>query len=147
MSVTLKTAGRTREISGSLYLERWVEVNTGTDLIYDSDGDLNTLDARADSLITPRMWYGAPSPGDDGYDKDDGPSWYGLIIRVPFKRLQAPGQWHTLLDELRTFIEGAFPGEAVTQMIEGPNRRFERPLPSNDIDNPSKFWLWSVEYD
>lgn len=147
MSVTFATVGRTREVRGSLYLERWIEVNTGTDLIYSSSGDLNTLDARADSLTTSRMWYGAPSPGDDGYDKDAGPSWYGLIIRIPFKRLQAAGEWDDLLAELRAFIEGAFTAEAAAQMVSGPNRRFERPLPSNDIDNPSKFWLWSIEYD
>ena len=147
MSVTLNTAGRTREVRGSLYLERWIEFNTGTDLVYSATGDLNTLDSRADTLTTGTMWYGAPSPGDDGYDKDDGPTWYGLVIRIPFKRLQASGTWHTLKEELKGFIEGAFPGEMVIQMISGPNRRFERPLPSNDIDNPAKFWLWSIEYD
>lgn len=147
MPVELKTVGRTREITGVLYMVRWLQVDSGTDQIFGNAdaslaGDLNTLDALADSRTAAssgRMWYGGAEPG----AKDDGetdPAWFGREIRVPFRRLQGSAEWHLLRNELQSFMEAAFPGEIILE----DNRRMERPQPV-DISTPAKYVVWSIE--
>lgn len=138
MAVELKTAGRTREVNGCIYLERWIQIDAGSSQIY---ADLNTLDALCDSSTSGSCWYGAPSPGE--YDAgDSNAAWFGQAIRVPFKRLQPSGQWAALKEAALAFVEAAFPGELVYEL----NRRFERP-PVGDVTNPAKYIQWMIEYD
>lgn len=153
MSVQIPAAGRTRHVKGSLYLERWFQLNTGTELLYgDTDlgltGDLNTLDLAADSATlnpvpgSKIVWWGGASPGDWGYDRETEPSWYGQIIRVPFLRVQPTADWKAMFDEMQAFVVGAFPSE----LVIGPNRRLVRP-DSSDVGVPAKYWMWTIEYD
>lgn len=141
MSVELKTTGRTREVTGCIYLERWIQIDAGTDPIY---SDLNVIDALADSLTASfggRMWYGGASPGE--YDAgESNAAWYGQVIRVPFRRNQPSGEWHSLKADALGFVEEAFPGEWILEA----NRRFDRP-PVGDVTNPAKYVIWTIEYD
>lgn len=141
MAVEIKSVGRSRIITGSLYMERWIQIDAGTDIIYGATGDLNRLDALADSSITGSMWYGAPSPGE--YDAgESNQAWYGQAFRIPFRRIQASGEWDNLETALQVFVEAAFPGELVVEA----NRRAERPQPG-DLSDPAKYVLWTIEYD
>lgn len=144
MSVELKSVGRSRIVTGSLYLERWIQIDAGTDIIYGTTGDLNRLDALADSSTSAgsgAVWYGAPSPGE--YDAgESNPAWYGQAFRIPFRRVQPSGDWPDLKSDLQAFVEAAFPGELIMEA----NRRMERPQPG-DVSNPAKYVLWTIEYD
>lgn len=152
MSVQLIGVGRTREVTGSIYIERWVQIDSALTQIYGDPnatppvlGDLNTLDALADTLTAAgqgRIWFGGASP----HEYDPGitdKAWYGLAIRVEFKRLQASGDWTALEATAKSMVETAFPNE----LIYEANRRFNRPLPSDDPANPAKYVIWVVEYD
>lgn len=144
MSVTLtKNSGRTRFVEGRLYLERWIQIDAGTDQIF---ADLNALDALADSRTAAGggvIWYDAPSPGE--YDAGQSiKTWYGQAIRLPFHINQASGAWVAFKAELQSFVETAFPGEIILEA----NRRLEdKPAPTTPPDAPAKFLLWAVEYD
>lgn len=145
MSVETHTVGRLREVRGSIYIERWLQMDAGIQtIIYGSTGDLNRIDALADSLTAAssgRLHYGGSSPGE--YDNGEANSaWYGQAIRVPFFRLQATQEWHLLEAAARAFVEAAFPGE----LIGDAGRRFDRP-PLQTPENPAKYVLWQIEYD
>lgn len=165
MPVSLLGRARTREVTGNLYLERWIQIDAGTGWIYGellnngqpdpaTVGDLNILDLLADSRTSAsatdsnpdkrgRHWYGAPAPG----ASDPGrtfPTWYGLAIRIPFKFIQASGEWGALKAELLGFIEEAFPSEIIME----ENRRLEKkPDPTTAPDPPAKFWLWGIDHE
>lgn len=149
MSVEVYNNGRSREVKGSLYIERWVQMNAGigtvgAGIIYGPTGDLNRIDALSDSLTAAspgRMWFKGSSPG----ESDNGESnsaWFGLAIRVPFTRTQTTQQWHTLEAELRAFVEAAFPNE----LIQEAGRELDRPELQTPED-PAKYVLWMIEYD
>lgn len=150
MSVETKTGSRTAIISGSIYLEYWVQSDAGPDPIYgtsSSTGALNILSEKAKQATgqtaggTITTFFKNPSPGE--YDNgESNPAWYGQAIRVPFSRTQPHDQWHTLRTDAEAFIESCFPDH----LIFGINRRGERPQPS-DIGNPAKYVLWTIEYD
>jgi len=152
MAVRLIGGGRTREVTGSIYIERWIQIDSALTQIYgDPDasppllGDLNTLDALADSTTSSsggRLWLGGASPAE--YDPGiTDKAWYGQAIRIEFKRLQSSGDWTALQAAAKSLVETAFPGE----LIYEANRRFNRPLPSDDPANPAKYVIWVVEYD
>jgi hypothetical protein len=148
VAVDLNSRARTREVTGALYLERWIQIDAGTDQIYGTDtssGDLNSLDSQADTLTSAssgRMWYGAASPGE--YDAgESNAAWYGQVVRVPFRRLQGSAEWHTLKAEILAFVEAAFPQELILEA----NRRFDRPPVSDDVSAPAKYVIWTIEYD
>lgn len=140
---TLKTVGRSRIVTGPLYIERWVQIDSGPDTLYGQTGDLNRLDALADSYTASNggaWWFGGPSTGeaDPGVSN---PAWYGQAIRVSFLRVgQASGDWHNFHAFLQGFIEAAFPGELIVEL----GHRFERPAPG-DQSNPAKYVLWQIE--
>jgi hypothetical protein len=148
MSVETKTNAGTAIISGSIYLEYWVQADAGPDLIYGTStttGALNILGARARTSTGQAggisTFYKNPDPGE--YDNgESNPAWYGQAIRVPFTRTQPYDQWHTLRTDAEAFIESCFPDH----LIFGINRRGERPQPG-DIGNPAKYVLWTLEYD
>lgn len=144
MSVETRTVNRTREVRGSIYIERWIQMDAGLSTIYGSSGDLNRLDALADSQTADssgRRQYGGASPG----ETDNGESnsaWYGQAIRIPFYFLQATQEWHLLEAELRAFVDAAFPNE----LIQEAGRRSDRP-PLQTPEDPAKYVLWMIEYD
>jgi len=148
VSTELRTIGRLREVTGSLYIERWLQIDAGTTQIYGNSasslvGDLNVLDALADSRTVSssgRLWYGAANPGE--YDAgESNKAWYGQVVRVPFKIVQASAQWEALYLEMKSFVETAFPGELVLES----NQRFDRPKP-DDVNSPAKYVIWAIEY-
>lgn len=153
MSVETRTVGRLREVRGSIYMERWLQMDAGIQtVIYGPTGDLNRIDALADSLTAAsaadpdlskrgRVWYGGSSPGEYDNGESD-PAWYGQAIRVAFYRLQAAQDWHLLEAALRAFVEAAFPGE----LIGDAGRRFDRPSIQTPED-PARYVLWQIEYD
>lgn len=138
---TLRTVGRNRNITATLRIERWVQKNGGKQVVFASDGDLNRLDALADSRTAAgggAWWFDAPSIGASDYDD----SWWAVEIRIWFKRVgQASGQWHTLDAELKSFVEAGFPNETIYEA----NERVERPNPSDDFSKPARFVYWEIE--
>lgn len=158
MTVQLYGRGRTREINGSVYIERWIQMDSATDQIYGNSnlvpplpGDLNILDSLVDARTLasgapgaplPQIYYESPSPGE--YDPGiTDKAWYGQAIRIRFKHVQLSGQWETLRTEAKSLVETAFPNE----LIYEANRRFNRPQPSDDPANPAKYVIWVIEYD
>lgn len=146
MSVEIKSVGRQRIVEGHIYIERWVQVDASGVTIYGVDGDLNRLDTQADAgtrqlVDGSTWWYNAPSPGatDEGQTL---PAWFGMEIRVPFKRITQSGKWHELRAEIEAFVNLAFPGE----QIEPMGRTFTRPDIGDPNVNPAKFVIWTIEY-
>lgn len=148
MSVQTHNQGRTADISASIYLVRWLQVDAGTDQIYGTSsttGDLNVLaqvakdrSGRSGDVTT---WFKNPSPGQED-DGETNAAWYGREIRVPFTRTQPYNDWHTFDADMTAFVEAAFPGELIVKA----NRRMERPLPG-DVSAPAKYVIWTIEYD
>ena len=140
MGVGVPSAGRTRQLSASVYIERWVQVDIGPLIIYGEDGDLNRLDQTADTMTTNQINFKAPQPGECDAGETN-PAWFGQVIRVPFVAVQPSGAWHLLISTLESFMATAFPDDAAPMM----NQRIKLPA-TGTVESPAKFVSWLIEY-
>jgi len=151
MSVEVKVGGgngrsRERIVKAHIYLQRWVQVEAARLTIYGENGDLNRIDVQADNLTRQLVdgsswWYGGATPGatDEGETK---PAWFGMEIRVEFRRIAPTGLWSDLYDEIEGFVLASFPNEQVEPMA----KTFARPDIGDPNVNPAKFVVWTIEH-
>lgn len=145
--MAVKLLNRIREVTGSIYIERWLQIDAGTDVLYGNStlspslsGDLNRIDTLSDSLTSGSTWYGGSDPGE--YDAgESNKAWYGQVIRVPFKVVVPAARWESFHSAIQAFVESAFPDELILEA----NQRGNRPKP-DDVNSPAKYVIWAIEY-